>query len=423
MGSSRGRERQAEVYGNGVRGRRPAVPTGAARLEQAAKERMSDEAFAYVAGGAGLEATMAANRQAFLRRRIVPRILRGASERDLGVELYGRRLASPLLLAPVGVLEMAHGDADLAVARAAAAEGVPMIFSSQASVPMERCAEAMGSAPRWFQLYCSTSDAIVESFVHRATACRCEAIVLTLDTTLLGWRTRDLDLGSLPFLRGKGIAQYTSDPVFNRLLDDPPGAAAASDGHGTPSVAGLKALLELNRRLPGGTVSNLRSGRARAAVRLFLDIYSRPSLSWDDLAYVRRLTRLPLLVKGVLDPGDARLAVEHGADGIVVSNHGGRQIDGGLASLDALAAIVDAVEDRVPVLLDSGVRGGADAFKALALGARAVLIGRPYVYGLAVAGERGVREVLANFVAELDLTMGLAGCRSIAEITGDAIDE
>ncbi|HWE43044.1 MAG TPA: alpha-hydroxy-acid oxidizing protein, partial [Gemmatimonadaceae bacterium] len=206
-----GPERQRRIFLDGVAGRRPAIPVDAARLEDAARAVMSAEAFAYVAGGAGAERTMAANREAFERWRIVPRVLRDVSERDSSITLFGQRLPSPMLLAPIGVLEMAHRDADLAVARAAAAEGVPMIFSSQASVSMEQCAAAMGDAPRWFQLYWSRSDDLVRSFVRRAEGCGCSAIVLTLDTTLLGWRTRDLDLGYLPFLRGKGIAQYVTD--------------------------------------------------------------------------------------------------------------------------------------------------------------------------------------------------------------------
>jgi lactate 2-monooxygenase len=412
-----GRERQAEIYLAGARGRKPTVPTDVRRLEQAAQELMTPEGFAYIAGGAGVETTMAANRRAFTRRGIVPRALAGAGARDLSVELFGRRLESPFLLAPIGVLEMAHPDADLAVARAAAGERVPMVFSSQASVPMEPCAAEMGDSPRWFQLYWGASDEVAASFVRRAEACGAEAIVLTVDTTMLGWRTRDLDLGFLPFVYGKGIAQYTSDPVFNALLDADPDPGPS----GRVTWKAVKTLVALSRRYPGSTLGNLRSGRPRAGVRVFLDVFGRPDLSWEQLEALRGLTRLPVLVKGVLHPDDARRAVELGADGIIVSNHGGRQIDGEVASLDALPAVVDAVGPDVPVLLDSGIRGGADAFKALALGGRAVLIGRPYAYGLAIAGERGVRAVIRNFTAELDLTMGLAGCSSVAGLTPDLL--
>jgi lactate 2-monooxygenase len=356
-----------------------------------------------------------ANRAAFERWRIVPRILQNVAERDCGVELFSQKLDSPFLLAPIGVLEMAHQEADLAVARAAAAERVPMIFSNLASVAMEECAAAMKDAPRWFQLYWSSSDELVASFVERAEACGCSAIVVTLDTTLFGWRPRDLDLAFLPFALGKGIAQYTSDPVFNRLLDETAGKATTDSGGVT--LTAVRSLFALARRYPGSFWSNLTSARPRRAVRLFLDIYSRPSLSWGDLAFLQGLTRLPILLKGVLDSADAAAAVEHGVDGIIVSNHGGRQVDGAIASLHALPSIVEAVGKDIPVLLDRGIRGGADAFKALALGARAVLIGRPYAYGLGIAGERGVREVIRNFRAEFDLTIGLAGCRSVSEVT------
>jgi isopentenyl diphosphate isomerase/L-lactate dehydrogenase-like FMN-dependent dehydrogenase len=380
---------------------------------------MSEKAYAYVAGGAGLESTARANRAAFEALRVVPRIFRDVSERDASVDLFGRWLASPFLLAPIGVLELAHRDGDLAVARAAAAERVPMIFSNQASVSMEDCAAAMGESPRWFQLYWSTSDELVGSLVARAEACGCEAIVVTLDTTLFGWRPRDLDLAFLPFAFAQGIAQYTSDPVFRRLVEERVSRGPEPRGRITPEA--VRSLLKVARRYPGSLVGNLRSGVPIAAVRLFMEIYSRPSLTWDDLAFLRGATKLPILLKGVLDPEDARIALERGVDGIVVSNHGGRQVDGAIASIDALPAVAAAVDGRVPVLLDSGIRGGADAFKALALGASAVLLGRPYVYGLAIAGERGVRQVLGNFCAELDLTMGLTGCTSLAEIGPDRL--
>ncbi len=413
----KGRERQAEVFLNGARGRRPAVPVDPAALEERAREALSPESFAYLAGGAGREQTVRANREAFEQWRIVPRVLRDVSAREMTVELFGRTLPSPFLLAPIGVLELARTRGDLLVARAAAAEGVPMIFSSQASVAMEECAAAMGESPRWFQLYWSTANALVESLVRRAEACGCEAIVLTVDTTMLGWRPRDLDLSYLPFLRGLGIAQYTSDPVFQQLLDEVPAVPTA----GRPTPAALRTLAQLARAYPGSFWRNLVSPRPRAAVRLFLDTFSRPSLRWDDLPALRELTDLPLLLKGVLHPDDARAAVERRIDGLIVSNHGGRQVDGAIGSLDALPGIVEAVGGRVPILLDSGVRGGADAFKALSLGAQAVLIGRPYAYGLAIAGERGTREVIRNLVADFDLTMALSGCASIGELTSERL--
>jgi isopentenyl diphosphate isomerase/L-lactate dehydrogenase-like FMN-dependent dehydrogenase len=413
-----GRARQTEIFTGGIRGRKPLVPVDPNELERRARERLSAEVFAYVAGGAGLESTLAANRSAFERYRIVPRMLRDVSQRDLSVELFGRRLPAPLLLAPVGAIGLVHAEGDLGAARAAASEGVPLVFSNQASVSMEECAAAMGDSPRWFQLYWSRLDELVESFVRRAEACGCEAIVVTLDTPMLGWRPRDLDLAFIPFLRARGLGQYTSDPVFQRLLEEA-GPPPAREGRVTR--AGLRTLAEIARAHPGGFLANLRSPRPRATIRVFTEIYNRPVLNWDDLPRLRAWTRLPVVVKGVLHADDARRALDAGVDGIVVSNHGGRQLDGTIASLDALPAVVEAVRDRVPVLLDSGVRGGADVVKALALGARAVLVGRPYAYGLALGGEAGVREVIRNLVAELDLTLGLAGYASIADLGPEAL--
>lgn len=414
-----GRERQSGIYIRGLAGKRPAVSTNLERLEERAREKLSPEAFAYVAGGAGMESSMRANRAGFERWRIVPRMLRDVSVRDTSVELFGETLPAPLLLAPIGVLEMAHAEADLAVARAAAAEGVPMIFSSQASHSMEACAAVMGESPRWFQLYWSRSDELVRSFVRHTEGCGCRAIVLTLDTTMLGWRPRDLDLAYLPFLHGRGIAQYVNDPVFRRSLAEPlEGTSAAA---APVNLSTLRAFAGMVRRYPGKLRQKLRSGEPRAAVQRFVATYSRPSLTWDDLQFLRDLTRLPILLKGILHADDARQALEHGMDGIIVSNHGGRQVDGAIGALDALPAVVEAVDGRVPVLFDSGIRGGADVLKALALGARAVCLGRPYVYGLALAGEEGVREVIRNLRADFDLTLGLAGCRSLAEITREML--
>jgi lactate 2-monooxygenase len=398
----------------------PRVPIDAATLEARAREVMSADAFAYVVGGAGSEATMAANRAAFDRYRLTPRVLRNAESRDLSVTLFGRTLPAPILTAPIGVLEMAHPDADLAVARAAASLGIPMIFSSQASVPMEKCAAAMNSAPRWFQLYWSKSDALVESLVRRAESCGCDAIVLTLDTTMLGWRPRDLDLGSLPFLAGKGIAQYTSDPVFRALLNEPlPALANAPRASVTPSS--IAALIGGARRYPGSTLSALVSGESRRAIQRFIATYSRPSLQWTNLPTLRAMTKLPIVLKGILHEDDARRAIDAGMDGVIVSNHGGRQIDRSIAALDALPSVVRAVDGRIPVLFDSGIRTGADVAVALSLGASAACVGRPYVYGLAIAGEAGVRDVLTNILAELDLTLGLLGCASIEELRRSGI--
>jgi lactate 2-monooxygenase len=314
------------------------------------------------------------------------------------------------------------------VARAARAQEVTPILSTQASVPMEDVAAALEGAGHWYQLYWSSNDELVASLVQRAEACGSEAIVVTLDTAYLGWRPRDLDLGHLPFARGEGIAQYTSDPVFRRLVADRVAAKAQADlePQPRPTPAAVRTLVSLSRNHPGDTRRNLSAPEPRAAVETFLDVFSRPSLSWADLPRLRELTRLPLVLKGVLHPDDARRAVDEGVDGILVSNHGGRQVDRSVAALDALPGVVDAVRfsgSDMPVLFDSGIRSGADVFVALALGADAVGIGRPHVYGLALAGAAGVAEVLRNLRAELDLTMALTGCRSLADITRDRLVE
>ncbi len=429
-GGGAGREAQSAVYRAGVAGVRPRVPVGFGELERAAERRLGRAAFAYIAGSAGLERTAEANVAAFGRRRIVPRVLRDAAQRELAVELFGRRRATPLLLAPVGVLELARRGGDVAAARAAAALGVPFVLSTQASAPMEEVAAAMDAvapgASRWFQLYWSSSRELVASLVERAERCGCEAIVVTLDTHVLGWRPRDLGLGYLPFSRGLGIAQYTSDPVFRglvreRLARGREDGAPAGRTRITPSS--LAALASILRHHPSPLREGFRSGEPLAAVETFLDVFADPSLTWDDLAFLRERTRLPIVLKGVLHPDDARRAVDAGVDGVQVSTHGGRQLDGEIAALDALPAVVEAVAGRIPVLFDSGVRGGSDAVIALALGAAAVAIGRPYVYALAVAGEAGVREVLRNLIAEADLTLALAGVRRVAELDGSILAE
>lgn len=419
MTESVGREAQSAIYRAGVSGRTPRIPVGFAGLERAAQRRMSRAAFAYVAGSAGLERTDRADTAAFGSHRIVPRVLRDVSTRDLGVELFGKRRATPLLLAPIGVLDLAHPSADAGAARAAAALGIPAVLSNQASTPMETVAAAMDAvtpdASRWFQLYWSSSNELVESLVSRAERSGCEAIVVTLDTHVLGWRPRDLDLGYLPFSRGRGIAQYTSDPVFLRLVRER--VAEGRPRERTPvTPAAIASFASILRHHPGRVRDNLRSPEPLAAIETFLDVFANPALTWADLAFLRERTRLPIVLKGVLHPDDASRAVDAGMDAVQVSTHGGRQIDNEQPALDALPRVVAAAAGRIPVLFDSGVRSGADAVVALALGARAVAIGRPYVYALALAGEAGVRELLRNTIAELDITLGLAGVRSVEEL-------
>jgi lactate 2-monooxygenase len=407
-------DRQKEIYLRGLSGIRSGISTDASKLEENAKAHISPRAFAYIAGGAGMENTMRANRDELDKIRIVPRMLRNVEERDTNIELFGKKLPSPFLLAPIGVLELVHPEADIAVARAAAELEVPFIFSNQASYAMEECSGVMKGAPHWFQLYWSKSNELVTSFIKRAEKCQCSAIVVTLDTTLLGWRPRDLDLGYLPFLEGKGIAQYTSDPVFEKMLDEPEPAEQSPQ---KVNLQSIEALITMVNKYPGGGFLNkLRSGKPIKAIRKFVNTYSNSRTTWEDLNFLRAQTKLPILLKGILHPDDATKAVDAGMDGIYVSNHGGRQVDGSLSSVAALPEIVRVVNGKVPILFDSGIRGGADVFKALALGATAVCIGRPYAFGLAIAGQQGVSEVLMNFMSDLELTMGLAGCKNISEI-------
>jgi lactate 2-monooxygenase len=332
-----------------------------------------------VFGAAGAEETMRVNAAAFAGWRIVPRMLRDVSERDLSVSVLGTDLPAPLGLAPVGVQTIVHPDGELAVARAAAAVGLPMAVSTVADATLEEIAAA-GSGPKWFQLYWPTSRELAASLIDRAERAGYRALIVTLDTFLPGWKPRELTNAWQPFLEGIGIANYTSDPVFASLLDAPP------------------------------------EEDAMAAIGQFIMQFSNPRLTWEDLEFLRSRTTLPIALKGILHPDDARRAREHGVNAVVVSNHGGRQVDGAIASLDALAPIVDAVGGELDVLLDGGVRSGADIVKALALGADTVLIGRPYLWGLAAGGEAGVLAVLRGILAELDLTIGLSGHTRPAEL-------
>ncbi len=353
-------------------------PVGADAWEARAQEVLEPGPFGYIAGGAGNESTVRANREAFERRRLRPRMLTGNHERDASVDVLGTPSPVPFFLAPIGVLSIAHPDGELAAARAAAALRIPFTLSSAASHSIEEIADAMGDAPRWFQLYWVNDREVCASFVERAEAAGYAAIVVTLDTLTLGWRPRDLRNAYLPFLSGQGCAQFFSDPVFCSRLEKPP----ADD------------LL--------------------AAAATMLSTFPNLRLTWADLHWLREQTALPLLVKGVLTAEDAQRAVTAGVDGIVVSNHGGRQVDGAVAALDALVEVRAAVD--VPLLVDSGVRGGADVIKGIALGADAVLLGRPYAYGLAVGGEEGVRAVLEQFAADTDLTLALLGAHGVAEL-------
>ena len=413
-------ERQRQIYTRGAQGVRPLIPVGAAELQKRAERVLSPQAFAYLAGGAGAEQTMVENRRALDEVKILPRMLRDVSGCDMTTRLFGNSLSVPFFLCPVGALDLAHRQADLAVAKAATRANVPMCFSNQASFSMEQCSQVMGDSVRWFQLYWSSSNELVQSLVQRAEACGCRAIVVTLDTTMLGWRTRDLDLAHLPFLRGRGIAQYTSDPVFLELMKQP---IEAKEDKPKVTRQAVSTLLEATRRFPGPFWDVLRSGQGLAAVKTFVSLYSRSNLTWSDLEFLRECTTLPIVLKGISRGDDAKRALDYGVNAVYVSNHGGRQVDGARGSAEALVEVVEAVGGKTPVLFDSGVRGGADVFKALALGASGVGIGRPFAYALAAGGEDGVVELLENLKADFRLTMGLSGCASLAEITSDSVQQ
>ncbi|MGW7637770.1 lactate 2-monooxygenase [Streptomyces decoyicus] len=374
---------QYEIYLHGMTGAVPRLPTDLTRLEELAERRLGPGPVGYVAGSAGTGSTADANRAALHRRRIVPRMLREVHERDLSVEVWGRALPAPLALAPVGVLSIMHPEAEPGAARAAAAQGIPYILSSASSTPMEEVAEAMGDGERWFQLYWAKDREVTRSFLNRAKAAGYTALFVTLDTPLLAWRPRDLDQAYLPFLHGVGTANYFTDPAFRAGLAKP----VQEDPN--------------------------------AAVMHFLGMFADPAKTWPDLAFLRENWDGPIVLKGILHPEDALRAAEAGMDGVVVSNHGGRQVAGSVAAADALPRVVEAAADRLTVLFDSGIRTGDDIFKALALGAKSVLVGRPYAYGLGLDGQAGVEHVIRCLLAELDLTLALSGHSRPATLTAD----
>jgi lactate 2-monooxygenase len=372
-----------EIYVAGAAGRRPPLPTDPTRLEEAARYVMSAEAFGYVSGSAGTGATGTANRSAFDRWQLVPRILRDVSRRDLAVDLFGHRLPAPVVLAPIGAQGLVHPRGERESIQAAQALGLPFVLSTVSSIGMEDVAAAAADAVRWFQLYFLSDRAVTASLVERAEAAGYSAVVVTADTPVIGYRPIDLDAAFLPALHGHGCVNIIDDPVFRAGLPD-------DAGHST-------------------------------VLARWSEVFANPGLSWDDIGWLRGRTRLPIVLKGVLHPSDAARAKDLGVDGIVVSTHGGRQVDGTIAALDALPAVRGEVGDDFPVLFDSGVRTGVDVMKALALGADAVLYGRPYVYGLALGGRGGVEHVLRCLLAELDLALAGCGCCGVRDLTRDIL--
>jgi lactate 2-monooxygenase len=376
---------QNEIYFAGIDGRLPKLPVNFAALEKLAHEAMAPSVMSYIAGGCGDEHTQKFNVTAFEHWGIIPRILAGGGVRDLSINLFGMKLRTPIFMCPIGVIGIcpADGHGDMATARAAAQTGVPMVASTLSEDPMELVAGELGSTPGLFQLYTPNDRELAESLVRRAEAAGFKAIVITLDTWILGWRPRDLNHANFPQLRGYCLANYFSDPRFRAMLEKSP------------------------------------EEDPRAAVMQWINVFSGP-MTWADLPWLRSLTKLPLILKGICHPDDARRAIEGGVDGIYCSNHGGRQANCGVAAIDMLPGVVEAA-DKTPVLFDSGVRSGTDVVKALALGAAAVGIGRPYAYGLALDGADGIVHVLRCILAEADLLMAADGYPTLAQLRNVAI--
>ncbi|MGV2289921.1 alpha-hydroxy-acid oxidizing protein [Trinickia sp. YCB016] len=371
---------QNEIYFNGLNGIRPNLPVDFKRLEARASEALPQSVLTYVQGGCGDEFTQRRNAEAFSEWGLVPRMLVDTRVRDLSVDVFGKRYASPLMLSPIGVIGICaqDGHGDIATAKAAAAAGVPMIASTLMNDPLETVAEALGDGDAFFQLYTPKDRELAESFVRRAEAAGYRGIVVTLDTWLTGWRPRDLNDSNFPQLRGVALANYFSDPHFRAKLAKPPQEDLA------------------------------------AAVRLWASIFGL-TVTWDDLAWLRSIAKLPLIVKGIQHPDDAKRAIDIGVDAIYCSNHGGRQANGGVASIDLLPALVAACGE-IPVWFDSGIRSGTDVVKALAMGASVVGVGRPYAYGLALGGTAGIVHVVRSILAEADLLMAVDGFPDIAAL-------
>lgn len=373
---------QFQVYGTG---KKSEIPVSFEEMEKLTKEKLNEASFYYIAGGAGSESSMRGNRRAFDKWKIVPRMFCDVSERDISINLFGKKYHTPVLFAPIGVQTIAHPEGELEVARAASELNIPFIASTAASFSLEKISDVLADSPKWYQLYWSSDHEIAASMVKRAEENGYEAIVVTLDTPMMGWREKDIEHAYLPFLKGEGVANYLADPVFRSRLHKAPEEDPES------------------------------------AILLWTRLFGNPSLTWEDLAFLRKQTKLPILLKGILHKEDAKLALEHGMDGIIVSNHGGRQVDGTISTLEALEDICNELKGKFPILVDSGIRRGSDIYKALAIGADAVLIGRPFMYGLALGGKDGVKQVMNNIIADFDLSMALSGQRKISELSASLL--
>ncbi|KAJ7205172.1 oxidoreductase [Mycena pura] len=390
-------------------------------IEAKAKEKLKDYPgnFMYAGGSAGTNSTYSANLRAFERYRLVPRMLVDASTRSIETTIFGVTHPSPILIAPIGVQGIFTEDAELAPARAGQKLRIPFIMSTASSRPIEAVAAANGDGHRWFQLYWPKTDEVTLSLLARAKAAGFAALVVTLDTMLIGWRPHDLAAAYIPFAHGVGVQVGTSDPVFMGRLGRAP-IVAADAMPAWPYVAA-----DVDARFRAGDAA-VRDGVYLGAQWLE-ECNSGLFRSWEDLRFLRENWVGPLVLKGIQRVQDAEAALAHGVDGIVVSNHGGRQLDGALPSLYALAAIMRSpairaaqAAGRLTVLFDSGIRTGPDILKAIALGAQAVILGRPWLYGGIVAGQAGIEQVLRHTLADLDTSMALAGYTSLAEIHGRA---
>jgi len=371
---------QNEIYNAGLKGIVPDFPVDFATLEKRAHEALGPMLTNYVAGGCGDEHTQNSNSGAFHHWGMIPRMMVDCAERDLSIDLFGMKLPTPLFMAPIGLNGEASQDrhGDLAAARASAATGVPFCASTLANDPLEDVHDACGDTPAFFQLYTPRNRELAESLIKRAEKAGYKAIVVTLDTWVTGWRPRDLNASNFPQLRGKVLQNYFTDPVFLSLLAQPP------------------------------------EENMEAAIFTWAATFGQV-LTWEDMEWFKSVTDLPIVLKGICHPDDAKRAVDHGADGIYCSNHGGRQANGGIATIDLLEDVVKASGD-LPVLFDSGIRSGTDAIKALAMGATAVGVGRPYTYGLAIGGDAGAAWVLRSVLAEADLLMAVNGYPTLADV-------